>query len=157
MTSRLVWGHSALALVLETGGPVRLVVNEQSGQPLVEVLVAGEGSSWSGSRGIDTAVGARLRYAGHRERTADGWSVLEVDLVDERLAVTVTFRTRDGLAAFQTWTRVRATGTDPITLHAVSSFAAWWVLSGPQRWLPAAACALVAVWLWRLPTRPPST
>jgi uncharacterized membrane protein YbaN (DUF454 family) len=40
---------------------------------------------------------------------------------------------------------------------AVSSFAAWWVLSGPQRWLPAGACALVAVWLWRLPTRPPST
>lgn len=39
---------------------------------------------------------------------------------------------------------------------AVSSFAAWWVLSGPPRWAPAAACALVALWLWRLPTRPPS-
>ena len=124
MTSRLVWGHSALTLALDTDGPVRLVVNQQSGQPLVEVLVAGEGSNWSGTRGIDTAVGARLRYTGHRELVADGWSVLEVDLADDRLAVTVTFRTRDGLAAFQTWTRVRATGTDPVTLHAVSSFAA---------------------------------
>lgn len=38
---------------------------------------------------------------------------------------------------------------------AVSSFAAWWALSGPQRWAPAATCALVAAWLWSLPTRPP--
>jgi alpha-galactosidase len=126
MTSRLVWGHSALTLELlaDPDGPVRLA---PSSQPLVEVLVAGEGHTWSGPRGIETAVGARLRYVAHRERVVDGWSVLEVDVAGNSpadLTATVTFRTRDGLPAFQTWTRVRATGTDPVTLHAVSSFVA---------------------------------
>ena len=141
MTSRLVWGHSALTVELLTdpAGPVRVAglqatdvatahaearpANEP-GQPLVEALVAGEGRAWSGARAIETAIGARLRFAGHREWTEGGWSVLEVDLADAGLAATVTFRTRDGLPAFQTWTRFRVTGEDPVALHAVSSFAA---------------------------------
>jgi hypothetical protein len=35
---------------------------------------------------------------------------------------------------------------------ALSSAWAWWVLPGRVGWLPAACCALVALWLWRLPT-----
>jgi len=136
MTSRLVWGHSALTLELLTDGPVRLA---PSSQPLVEVLVAGEGRNWSGSRTVESAIGARLRFAGHRELVVDGWSVLEVDLADDSLAATVTFRTRDGLPAFQTWTRIRATGEDPVTLHAVSSFATGFpgteVYLGESDWL----------------------
>lgn len=34
----------------------------------------------------------------------------------------------------------------------VGSLWAWWVLPVPWRWVPAGCCALVAVWLWRLPT-----
>ncbi len=34
----------------------------------------------------------------------------------------------------------------------VGSLWAWWVLSAPWRWVPVGCCALVAVWLWRLPT-----
>lgn len=34
-----------------------------------------------------------------------------------------------------------------------SSVIAWWVLPANVRWLPGAWCTVVAVWLWRLPTR----
>jgi uncharacterized membrane protein YbaN (DUF454 family) len=37
-------------------------------------------------------------------------------------------------------------------MMAVSSLAAWWLLPSPWRWVPAACCAAVALWLWRLPT-----
>lgn len=30
---------------------------------------------------------------------------------------------------------------------------AWWLLPAQIQWLPAVLCTLVAVWLWRLPTR----
>jgi alpha-galactosidase len=144
MSSRslgLVWGHSSLSveLVAASGGPVRLVrlaaadvsahmgsPPSESGQPLVEVLVAGEGHRWSGPRSVDTVVGARLRFTGYRELRVDGWSVLEVDQADERtgLRVRVCLRTREGLPAVQLWTRVHAAGPDPVILHAVSSLAA---------------------------------
>jgi uncharacterized membrane protein YbaN (DUF454 family) len=39
-----------------------------------------------------------------------------------------------------------------IVMMAGSSAVAWWVLPPPWQWLPAACCAAVAVWLWRLPT-----
>jgi uncharacterized protein len=38
-------------------------------------------------------------------------------------------------------------------MMAISSLGAWWVLESPWRWLPASACAIVAAWLWSLPTR----
>jgi hypothetical protein len=41
-------------------------------------------------------------------------------------------------------------------MMAISALAAWWVLVSPWRWLPTAACAAVAWWLWRLPLRVPS-
>lgn len=37
-------------------------------------------------------------------------------------------------------------------MMTVSCLGAWWLLPPPWRWLPAACCAVVAVWLWRLPT-----
>ncbi len=39
------------------------------------------------------------------------------------------------------------------SMMAISSLGAWWILPSPWRWLPALACATVALWLWRLPTR----
>jgi Ca2+:H+ antiporter len=41
-----------------------------------------------------------------------------------------------------------------IGMMAVSSGFTWWVLAWPWRWMPAAACLLVSLWLWRLPTMP---
>lgn len=37
---------------------------------------------------------------------------------------------------------------------ALGSALAWSVLPSPWSWLPAGCCALVALWMWRLPTGP---
>lgn len=42
-----------------------------------------------------------------------------------------------------------------IAMMACSSIGAWWLLPAPWRWVPAACCALVGCWLWRLPDAPP--
>lgn len=39
-------------------------------------------------------------------------------------------------------------------MMALSAIASWWVLPPHIRWIPGACCFAVAVWLWRLPTRP---
>jgi alpha-galactosidase len=137
----IVWGHSSLTAVIvaESGGPARLIGLDStdagsgadrlpaagSGQPLVELLVGGEGTEWSGARSVDSALGRRLRYVGHEESTDGRWRQLVIDLVDAEtdLAVRVWFRSVDGLSAVQTWCEVRADGSEPVTLHAVSSFA----------------------------------
>ena len=36
-------------------------------------------------------------------------------------------------------------------MMTLSSMAAWWLLPSAARWIPGASCALVALWLWRLP------
>jgi len=38
-------------------------------------------------------------------------------------------------------------------MMVLSSAIAWWVLPAHVRWIPAASCAVVAAWLWSLPTR----
>lgn len=38
-------------------------------------------------------------------------------------------------------------------MMTVSSALAWWALPAHVRWIPAVCCALVAAWLWSLPTR----
>lgn len=38
-------------------------------------------------------------------------------------------------------------------MMAISSVGALLLLPGPWAWVPAACCGLVAVWMWRLPTR----
>ncbi|WP_222851242.1 glycoside hydrolase family 36 protein [Phytoactinopolyspora mesophila] len=133
------WAHSALALtvVAPEDGPPRLVHlgpgrgddpgdNGPPGQPLVELRVAGQGGTWSGTRSVGTSAGQRLRYTGHREIANGAWSELHITSQDEftGLSVDVVFSTVDGLPAVRTWTRVRAAGDQPVTLHAVSSFAA---------------------------------
>ncbi len=43
------------------------------GIPLVDVILAGEGRAWSGSRYCESVAGRRMRYLGHeRVRLADG-------------------------------------------------------------------------------------
>lgn len=38
-------------------------------------------------------------------------------------------------------------------MMVISSVIAWWVLPAHVRWIPGVCCTVVAVWLWRLPTR----
>ena len=38
-------------------------------------------------------------------------------------------------------------------MMALSSIASWWWLAPHVGWIPGVCCAVVAVWLWRLPTR----
>ncbi len=137
--ARIEWGHDALTVVLaaDPSGPVRLIKIDAAGpgagadaipepaQPLVELLVAGEGSAWSGPRQVESTTGARLRYAAHREHREGGWTTLEIDQVDDvaGLRVTCVLRSPLGVAALRAETTVQVTGPEPVTLHAVSSLA----------------------------------
>jgi uncharacterized membrane protein YbaN (DUF454 family) len=42
-----------------------------------------------------------------------------------------------------------------VVMMALGSTWSWWVMPPPWRWLPAAGCAAVALWLWRLPDAAP--
>jgi alpha-galactosidase len=148
----VTWGHSALELVLDVapdgsvavrslsagGGrtdlppathpPVEHPPVEQSlpVQPLVEILVAGQGRARMSHRFSETAVGRRMVYAGSARRTDGKWSELHVDLRDETtgLAARTTFRSVDGVAACQVTTTVTNHGRESLTLLGLTSFAA---------------------------------
>lgn len=47
---------------------------------------------------------------------------------------------------------LRAKQVASLTMIASCAWA-WWVMPVHLGWIPAACCALVAAWLWRLPTR----
>lgn len=152
----VVWGHSALALVVDVSpdGPVGVRTlaarprsdHPRAAQPLVELLVAGEGRARASHRFSDTALGRRMVYAGSA-RTRDGkWSELHVDVRDERtgLLARTSFRSVDGVAACQVRTTVTNRGDVPVVLHGVTSFAAGFpgalvgdvdLLRGESEWL----------------------
>lgn len=60
--------------------------------------------------------------------------------------------------ALRDWRAQRAltlrTKQTAILMMAGGATLAWWLLPGPVRWLPGLVCTAVAVWMWRLPTRP---
>ncbi|QSB14227.1 alpha-galactosidase [Natronosporangium hydrolyticum] len=132
----LWWGHSALTVTIAVApdAPPSMVdvtvvagdPTDQDGQPIAGVIAAGHGRSWSGARSTGTAIGQRLRYQGHEESVEAGWQRLRVDAADPEtgLRVEIWLRTRDGLAAFQTWTVVHNRGAGPISLRSVSSVTA---------------------------------
>jgi alpha-galactosidase len=136
MTSTFIhWSPGSLELVLETpdDAPVRVVrLGTDAGvpvprvQPLVEVLVLGQGHALTNTRFTSTAVGARLRYVDSQTRTDGGWRELRVRQRDDvtGLATTSVFRARTDVPAVRTWTEVRNTGTAVCRLQMVSSFAA---------------------------------
>src|SRR5688572_17546660 len=99
----LVWGHSALKLVVDVSpdGPVAVRTFTAGGrqhrvgqhraratQPLVEVLVAGEGRGRASHRFSETAIGRRLVYAGSAQTHDGPWRELRIDLRDERTGLT---------------------------------------------------------------------
>lgn len=135
------WGHGRLSLVIDVSPKsppslVRLAPQDvhdaamqsypSHHQPLTEILIAGEGHTWSGTRSIGSAVGRRLRYTSHEEVDDGEWRRLHVHLADQEsgLKVEIQFRTIDGLPAFQTYTQVTNQSSSPVVLHGLSSFTA---------------------------------
>jgi alpha-galactosidase len=96
------------------------------GLPLVDVVIAGAGRSWSGSRYAESVAGHRLRYAGH-EKQADGqWGRLRVDLEDPvtGLRAEVFYQVLDGRGVLRSWVCLTNAGTRPVTIESVTSFLA---------------------------------
>jgi alpha-galactosidase len=105
----------------------------EGGLPLVDVVLAGEGRAWSGSRYCESVAGQRMRYLGHeRSRlaeagpagTAGSWFQLRVDLADPvtGLKAEVFYRILEGCGAFRSWVHLSNQGTAPVTVESVTSF-----------------------------------
>jgi alpha-galactosidase len=94
-------------------------------QPLVEVLLLGEGHALSNTRFTDSAVGARLRYVEHDERVVDGWRDLRIRQrdADTGLEVVSVLRAAVGVAAVRSWSEITNHGTEARVLQMVTSFA----------------------------------
>jgi alpha-galactosidase len=112
-TERFAWNPGALRLEFLAAAehPVVMTGIEREGdtagapsqcsQPLVELIITGEGRARNSSRFTNTGVGSRLRYAGHDASSDNGVQMLEVYQVDPAtgLQVTTTFSASADIAA----------------------------------------------------------
>jgi alpha-galactosidase len=133
------WGHEAIELVLSMSDdePVRVAAlrartaAEAPGdvverlQPLVEVLLLGEGHALTNTRFTHSAIGGRLRAVDHSERVVDGWRELRIRQRDAEtgLEVVSVLRAAAGVAAVQSWSEISNSGDEPRVLQLVTSFA----------------------------------
>jgi alpha-galactosidase len=132
----------------------------EGGLPLVDVVLAGEGRAWSGSRYCESFAGQRMRYAGHeRSRlgeagpvstadpvsTAGSWLQLRVDLADPvtGLKAEVFYRILEGCGAFRSWVRLSNQGPAPVTVESVTSFLCGGLAGGIG---PDDLCELDVLW-----------
>ena len=135
METQVVWGHSALTVVVDVGpdGPVAvrsLSTKERDNEPrktqaLVEILTANEGRAHVSHRFAETAVGRRLAYTGSTRDRDGAWHELRIRTWDEWTGLTAetSFRSVDGVSAFQARTRVTNEGPEPVLLLGITSFA----------------------------------
>jgi alpha-galactosidase len=106
-----------------------------AGIPLVDIVLAGEGRAWSGSRYCESVAGRRLRYLGHEEQRvtrpgragtsgAGGWRQLRVDLTDPLtgLRAEVFYCFLAGQGSVRTWVQLANRGAAPVTVESVTSF-----------------------------------
>ncbi|GAB2865704.1 alpha-galactosidase [Actinocorallia aurea] len=137
---RLVWGHAALTLVVDTaqGAPVSvraiaaapadapLAQTAATAQPLVEILTPGQGRGHVSGRFSETTIGRRLAFTGSEAGRDGVWHTLRIDLRDAvtGLAARVHLRSADGVAAVQARTEIVNEGAEPVLLLGVTSFAA---------------------------------
>ncbi len=155
--TRLTWGHSALAVVVDTspGRPVsvRTLTGVQAddvpghtAQPLVEVLTAATGRARASHRFSETSIGRRLVFVSSETSRDGDWHRLRIDLRDDEtgLAVAAFLRSAEGVGAVQTWATVTNDSAEPIVLLGVSSFSAGFgrlavdgldVVCGESEWL----------------------
>ncbi|MGC8628055.1 MAG: alpha-galactosidase [Acidimicrobiales bacterium] len=112
---------------LEKAGPSEgqsLPAMPAAGLPLVDIITSGSGRAWSGRRYVESATGARLRYAGHEQRSDGVWHELAVSLEDKTtgLEVVVTYKVLEGLGAVRSWARLANHGASAVTVESVTSF-----------------------------------
>ncbi len=96
------------------------------GLPPLDVVVTGAGRRWSGYRYAESAVGGRMRYAGH-EQSADGpWRRHVLRLADPStgLRARVTLQALAGAGVLRAAVRLDNAGTGPVAVEAVTSLLA---------------------------------
>lgn len=95
-----------------------------AGLPLVDVVAAGSGRSWSGRRYAESVLGGRLRYVDHQESRQGPWRELRLDLEDPStgLAVAVSYNVLSGGGVLRSRVRLTNGGRVPVTLESVTSF-----------------------------------
>ena len=103
-----------------------------AGLPLVDVVLAGEGRSWSGQRYCESAIAPRLRYDGHEHSTGSGgpgsgdtvWRQLRVDLADQvtGLRAQVFYRMLGETGVLRSWVVLANRGPAAVTVESVTSF-----------------------------------
>ena len=93
------------------------------GVPILDVVVAGSGRSWSGRRYSESVVGNRMRYVGHSEHEDATWHELAVALEDQVTGLTATVTYQVLLAGgVVRGRRLTNNGASPLTLESVTSF-----------------------------------
>jgi alpha-galactosidase len=99
-----------------------------AGLPLADIVLAGEGRSWSSRRYCESATTPRLRYDGHEHGAAqDGtrsWRQLRVDLADPvtGLRAQVFYRLPAETGVLRSWVVLANRGTAALTVQSVTSF-----------------------------------
>lgn len=96
------------------------------GVPLADIVVAGEGRSWSGGRYAESVVGRRLRYRDHQEQDRGAWRRLQVRLDDPvtGLGVTVGYELLSGHGVLRSAATLTNHGPRPLTIESVTSLLA---------------------------------
>jgi alpha-galactosidase len=134
--TRIVWTAGRLSVVLATAPDAPVVLcglgtsdqparASSSTQPLVELMLTGEGRARTSTRFTNTAAGSRLRYANHVVRSEPDEERLEVTQLDELtgLRVVTTLRCSPRVAAARIDTVVHHDGREPVVIEALSSAA----------------------------------
>jgi alpha-galactosidase len=107
-------------------GPVELAHRAAPplGLPLVDVVLAGSGRAWSGSRYCESAAGQRLRYREHAVRSDGQWQEIIVALADPvtALGAEVRYRVLKGQGTVRCLVRLVNDGNEPVTVESVTSF-----------------------------------
>lgn len=111
--------------VLSGIGAPGTVTATGTNQPLVELIITGDGRSRNNTRFTNTGVGSRLRYVEHTTSSEVDLEQLEIVQVDEStgLRVTTIFTAAPGVQAARVLTAVRNDGAETVVLEAVSSVA----------------------------------
>lgn len=139
MTS-IRWGNTQISVVIGIGSdrPVTIDSLDVAGrertksarQPLVELLVLGDGRTLNNTRFTSTGVGDRLRYVSHRTVVDDRTTRLIIEQRDDAtgLATSTTLTAYAAVPALQAHSTVGNTSADERIVQMISSLALGCVL-----------------------------